>query len=500
MAKFTFEGQPSLRLLKNLEIEKIHDQAIGLLEKTGVKFDSAEALKILEEHGATIDYNKKIAKIPGQLVEKSIKTAPEEVRLYDRQGELSANLSGNNVYFDPGSCAIKMLESDGITTRSSLSHDLIEIAKVNDALDNIALQSSAVTPYDVPKIIGDSFRLYLLLKNSPKAIITGAFTVNGISNMRDMLAVVRGGYKELEEKPLAVFDICASPPLKWTHISSQNIIDCARYNLPQEFITMAMPGAASPATLAGSVLVQVTETLSGLTLAQCTKEGAPCIYGSAPVSFDMRHGTTPMSALEATMIGAAYVQMGKYYGLPTHTYAGLSDSKLVDVQAGLETAMSGIIAQLAGINVISGAGILDFVGCFSLEKLVIDNEICGMALRLNEGIQVDDETLAVDLISELGPGGDYLLADHTLRWYKKEPYLPSKVIVRQSNSSWEADGSKSSFTLAQEKVKDILQNHVPVQMKTDQERELDNIVRGFMKEHDIKEIPNGPTQAGTHTE
>ncbi|KUO50035.1 MAG: hypothetical protein APF76_06115 [Desulfitibacter sp. BRH_c19] len=492
MAKFTFEGQPRLKLLSDSQIEKIHDQAIALLEKTGVKFDSEEALKILEEHGATIDYNKRIAKIPGRLVEKAIKTAPEEIKLFNRQGELSANLSGSNVYFDPGSCAIRMMASDGITTRSSQSHDLIKISKVTDALDNLVLQSSAVTPYDVPKIIGDSFRLYLLLKNSPKAIITGAFTINGVSNMRDMLAVVRGGYKELEEKPLAVFDICASPPLKWTHISSQNIIDCARYGLPQEFITMAMPGAASPATLAGSVLVQVTETLSGLTLAQCTKEGAPCIYGSAPVSFDMRHGTTPMSALEATMIGAAYVQMGKYYGLPTHTYAGLSDSKLVDVQAGLETAMSGIIAQLAGINVISGAGILDFVGCFSLEKLVIDNEICGMALRLNEGIRVDDETLAVDLISELGPGGDYLLADHTLRWYKKEPYLPSKVIVRNSNSSWEAEGSKGSFTLAQEKVKDILENHVPVGMNTEQEKELDNIVRGFMKEHDIKEIPNGP--------
>lgn len=492
MAKFTFEGQPRLRLLSNEEIEKIHDEALGILENTGVKFDSEEALKILENHGASVDYTRKTAKIPGKLVEKAVKSAPEEIKLYDREGHLAANLCRNNVYFDPGSCAIKMVESDGITARSSQSHDLINISKVNDAMDNLALQSSAVTPYDVPKVIGDSFRLYLLLKNSPKAIITGAFSVEGISKMRDMLAVVRGGYKELEDKPLAVFDICASPPLKWTNISAQNIIDCARYGLPQEFITMAMPGAASPATLAGSVLVQVTETLSGLTLAQCTREGAPCIYGSAPVTFDMRYGTTPMSALEATMIGAAYVQMGKYYGLPTHTYAGLSDSKLVDIQAGLETAMSGIIAQLAGVNVISGAGILDFVGCFSLEKLVIDNEFCGMALRLNQGIDVNDETLAAELISELGPGGDYLLADHTLRWYKKEPYLPSKIIVRQSNSAWEADGSKGSFALAQERVRDILANHVPLQMKPAKEKELDHVVKGLMKEHGIKEIPNGP--------
>lgn len=492
MAKFTFDEQPNLRLLSNQEIEKIHDKAIYILEKTGVKFDSEEALKILEEHGAEVDYNKKQAKIPGQLVEKAIMSAPEEVKLYDREGNLAAVLSGKNVYFDPGSCAISVMESDGRTVRSSQSHDMIKISKVNDAMENIRMQSSAVTLYDVPEIIGDSFRLYLLLKNSPKAIITGAFSVQGISNMRDMLAVFRGGYKELEEKPLAVFDICASPPLKWTHISSQNIIDCARYGLPQELITMAMPGAASPATLAGSVLFQVTEVLSGLTLAQCTREGAPCIYASAPVHFDMKHGTTPMSALEATMIAAAYAQMGKYYGLPTHTYAALSDSKLVDVQAGLETAMSGILAQLAGINVISGPGIIDFVNCFSLEKLVIDNEICGMALRLNKGIEVNDETLAADLIAELGPGGDYMLTDHTLKHYKVEPYLPSKVIDRCSRSAWEAEGAKGSFERAQEVVRDILENHIPTPISVEEEKELDIIAKRIMKEHEITEVPNGP--------
>jgi len=492
MPKFTFEGQPQLRLLSNDEIARIHDKALYLLENTGVKYDSEEALKILEEHGANVDYDKQIAKLPGDLVEKAIKSAPESVCLYNREGELNATLSGNNIYFDTGNCVIKFMESDGSTVRYSQSHDLIKLSKVTDALDNIALQSSSVTLYDIPTMIGDSFRLYLLLKNSPKAIITGAFSVHGIRDMREMLSVFRSGYKELEEKPLAVFDICPSPPLKWTHISSQNIIDCARYGLPQEYVSMPMPGAVSPATIAGSVLLHVTETLSGLTLAQCTREGAPCIYGGAPAHFDMRHGTTAASAIEATMISAAYSQMGKYYGLPTHTYAALSDSKLVDVQAGLETAMSAILAQLAGINVITGPGILEFIDCISLEKLVIDNEICGMALRLAKGIEVNEDTLAADVIAELGPGGDYFSADHTLRWYKKEPYLPSEVIDRNSRNSWETKGSKGSFQIAQEKVRDILENHILRPLNSTQEKDLDEVIKRIMKEHDINQVPNGP--------
>ena len=166
---------------------------------------------------------------------------------------------------------------------------------------------------------------------------------------------------------MAVF-IIALPPLKWTHISSQNIIDCARNGLPLETVSMPMPGAATPATLAGSIVVHTAETLSGVVLAQVINPGTPVIYGGAPVHFDMRTGTTPLSAIEATMIAAAYAQMGKYYGMPTHTYACLSDSMIIDTQAGLETSMSGIVAQLAGINVISGVGGLEFVSTVSLRN------------------------------------------------------------------------------------------------------------------------------------
>ncbi len=492
MDKYTFSGQPALRLLSNDQIKMIHEKALNVLETSGIMFESDEALKILKDHGARVDFDKKTAKISPQMVDDAIKQAPSSIRLYDRDGEPSAHLSGNEIHFDPGSSLIKFLESDGKTVRKTESKDLVQISRVNDALDNVRLQSTSVVCYDVPKPIGDSYRLYLCLKNSPKAVVTGAFSVPGVNHMREMLAAVAGGHDQLREKPIALFDICPSPPLKWTHISAQNIIDCARSGLPMETISLPMPGAGSPVTLSGSLIVHTAETLSGLVLAQCVSPGAKVVYGGAPVQFDMHYGTTPMSAVEATMISASYAQMGKYFGMPTHTYAALSDSKVIDMQAGFETGISGIIALLAGFNMISGVGALDFVNTFSLEKLVIDHEICGIALRLDRGLDFSPESLAVDLINELGPGGNYLETEHTFKHFKTEPFTPSTVVDRRERGSWDAEGKKDIFQRAQERVREIKETHSPKPLDSDREAKLDHATAEIMKELGVENLPQGP--------
>ncbi len=492
MDKYTFSGQPALRLLSDEQIKLIHEKALNVLETSGIKFEADEALKILKDHGAEVDFDKKIAKFSPQMVDDAVKKAPSSLQLYNREGEPSAHLGGNNVYFDPGSSLIKFVESDGKTVRKSESKDLVQISRVNDALENVRLQSTSVVCYDVPKPIGDSYRLYLCLKNSPKSVITGAFSVPGVTHMRDMLAAVAGGQDQLREKPVAVFDICPSPPLKWTDISSHNIIDCARYGLPLETVSMPMPGAATPVTLAGSIVVHTAETLSGVVLAQCVNPGTPVVYGGAPVHFDMHYGTIPLSAVEATMVAAAYSQMGKYFGMPTHTYAALSDSKVVDMQAGFETGISGVIAQLAGINMISGVGSLDFVSSFSLEKLIIDHEICGMALCLHRGIDCSPESLAVDVINELGPGGVYLESEHTFRHFKTEPFIPSTVVDRRDRGSWDAEGQKDIFQRARERVKEIQETHIPAPLDSDRETKLDQATSDIMKELGVDSLPQGP--------
>lgn len=491
MAKFTLDTQPSLRLLTNGQIEIIHEKALYILANTGVKYDSEQALTILANQGAEVDFARKVARIPPALVLRALETVPGTIQLYDREGEPAVLLGGNKVHFAPGSAPLNVLESDGFTVRPARAKDLVQIAIINDSLKNIALQSTSVVLSDVPKPIGDCYRLYLLLKYSGKPVITGAFSVAGISYMRDMLASLRGGDAELRQKPLAVFDICPSPPLKWTYISAQNIIDCAAHGLPLETVSVPMPGAASPVTLAGSVLLHTVESLSGIVLAQCVNPGAPVVYGGAPMYFDMRHSTTSLNSVETAMLSGACAQMGKYYGLPTHTYGGLSDAKVIDAQTGLESGMSALSASLAGINVISGAGAMEFCGTFSLEKLVIDNEICGMALRMERGIEFSEESLAVDLIAQLGPGGDYLSTEHTFKWFKREPYLPSPVIDRLNRENWAEKGSAGAFRHAREQVDLLLENH-PAQAPEDRQKELDQVMRRILQKTAVKDVPYGP--------
>jgi len=459
MSHFSMEGMPLLTYLTPKEVEEIHENALDILEGCGAYFDSDEAVQILKKAGCFVDEETNIVKFPRSLVIESIKSAPEKIALYDRDGDYYTELSGNKCHFDPGSAPANILLSDGVTVRESTSEDMKTVVKVADFLPQMDLQSTALVCSDLPNEVGDIYRLYLIMKDSKKPVVTGAFDVPGIKQMYEMIKVVRGSDEEVANKPYAIFDICASPPLKWSHISSQNIIDCARLGLPAELISMSMPGAASPVTLAGSVVQDVAEVLSGLTLAQVVKKGAPIIYAGAPVRFDMRTGTTPMSAIEAVMISCACAQMAKYYGLPSHTYAVLSDSKIVDTQAGYETALSGLLAALSGINVISGAGGLDFIGTFSIEKLIIDAEIIGMIQKAIQGIYVSPETIAKDIILELGPGGDFLTTKHTKKWFKKEQYLVGPVTDHRHRADWERLGKTNTFERAQNYYESVIKQH-----------------------------------------
>lgn len=492
MAKFSFDTQPKIRFLTDEEILLVHSKALEVLQRTGVYFDSDEALTILQDNGCTVDFNTGIVKFPSELVMDCVAKIPETIQMYDREGNKSVVLGGDNICFDPGSSGLNFLESDGITARPSITEDLVKTYRLVDGLPNYPIQSTALAVTDVPERICDVYRVYLMLKNTSKTLLTGAFDVEGIKNMHDILASVTGGAEELRKKPVAIFDICPSPSLKWSHISSQNIIDCARYGLPIETITVPMPGAASPATLAGSLVIAVAETLSGMVLAQCVNPGNPMIFGGAPMTFDMRHSTSSLNAVESNIISTSYAQIARYYGMPVHTYACLADSKIVDAQAGLESAMSGVLAVMGGVNIISGPGMLDFVNTFSLEKLIIDHEIISMALRVHRGMEINEETLAIDVICDLGPGGDYMSSEHTFDWFRKETYMPPAVIDKKSRSSREESGKVDIFERAKEIVEDKLTNHQPVPLDKEREAKLDIAFSKIMKEMNIDTLPVNP--------
>ncbi len=227
-----------------------------------------------------------------------------------------------------------------------------------------------------------------------------------------------------------MFDVCPSPPLNWSEFASQNLVDLARAGVPAEIVSMPLAGATAPVTLAGSVVQHAAECISGITIHQLAKPGAPIVWGGAPAIFDMRTGKTPMGAIETAMLDLACSQVGKYLGLPTHAYLVAGDGKAVDAQVEMESGISAVLGALAGINMISGAGMLDFLACHSIEKLVIDAEAIASAQRLIEGIEPRAESLAVAMFAQTGLHGDFLKLKETRALFRKEQHFPSAVIDR----------------------------------------------------------------------
>jgi trimethylamine--corrinoid protein Co-methyltransferase len=260
--------------------------------------------------------------------------------------------------------------------------------------------------------------------------------------MMEMLSILRGGAGPLRSRPLAIFDACPSPPLKWSPLTTQSVLDCARAGIPSEFVAMPLTGATAPVTLTGALVQHVAENFSGIAIAQCCAAGAPVIFGGSPASFDHRKGTPPMGAIETMMIDMAYSQIAKSIALPTHAYMGLSDAKCVDAQAGLESGIGAVLAALAGINVVSGAGMMAYENCISLEKLVIDHEIVRMAYRLIEGIVPRDEVMALGIFRDMLEGGDFMGHAHTVKWLRSEHWYP-RIIDRGGPEEWADEGKPS---------------------------------------------------------
>lgn len=481
--------QPKIELLSPELIGQILDEAFQLLMKPGIKVQSAEARRLLAEAGASIDEAQEIARIPQEVARKALETVPHEFYLYNLLGEPAVHFGGDAVHFDPGSSGVHILDAETLEHRPAYTADLVRLIRVTEMLPQYAAQSTAVVCNEVPKTIGDLYRLYLVLLHSVKPVVTGAFSIRTTQLMFDMLAIFSGGRQELAQKPLAVFDACPSPPLIWSNFGSQNLIDLARANVPAEIVSMPLAGAAAPVTLAGAVVQHAAECISGMTIHQLANPGAPIVWGGAPAIFDMRQGTTPMGAIETAMIDAAYAQVGKSLGFPTHTYLGASDAKIVDAQAGMESGMSALVGALAGINMISGAGMLDFLACQSPEKLVVDAEAIGMVQRLLRGVEVHTETLALAMFEGIDFKGDFLKQRITRQLFPKEQYLPSAVIDRGSIRAWQEGGSKDTFARARSRTAELLAAYQHPAMDEGKAKALATMMKQLAKEAGMDDLP-----------
>ena len=481
--------QPSLELLSADLVERILGEAYQLLMKPGIKVLSPEARQLLFAAGAVETDDETVLRLPEALVQQAIASVPSDFTLYNRDGQPTIHFGGQDVHFDPGSSGVHILDPETLEHRPSESADLIRIIKLAEMLPQYDAQSTAVVCNEIPKQIGDLYRLYLVLLYSKKPIITGAFSSRTTQAMIDMLAVYAGGSAELAARPLAVFDVCPTPPLIWSSFGAQNLIDLAHAGVPAEIVSMPLAGAGSPVTLVGSVVQHAAECLSGMTIHQLANPGAPVIWGGAPAIMDMRQGTTPMGAIETAMIDASYAQVGKALGFPTHTYLGASDAKLVDAQAGLESGVSAILGALAGINMISGAGMLDFLACFSPEKLVIDAEAIGMAKRLLGGVRTPTETLATAMFEGIQFKADFLKQRATRQLFSQEQYLPSTVIDRGSIRTWQQAGGLDAFARASQRATELETAYQRPAAEPKLEAELHRLVASLAHAAEIDSLP-----------
>jgi len=481
--------QPGIRLLSDDLVRRVLDEAFQLMLDPGIKVQSTQARELLVEAGARIDGTGEVAHIPETVARRALESVPKEFHLYNLSGEATVRYGGDSVHFDPGSAGVNILDPDTMEHRPARTADLVRLVKVAEMLPQYDAQSTAVVCSDAPKEVGDMYRLYLVLLHSAKPVITGAFTTVTGQYMYDMLAIFSGGREGLAARPRAVFDVCPTPPLVWSHFGAQNLIDLARARVPAQIVSMPLAGAGAPVTLLGAVVQHATECISGMTIHQLASPGAPIVWGGAPAIFDMRKGTTPMGAVETAMIDASYAQVGKSLGLPTHTYLCASDSKTVDAQAGMESGMTALIGALAGINMISGAGMLDFLACQSAEKLVLDAEAIGMVKRLLAGVQVHTETLATELFAGINFKADFLKQKATRQLFPKEQYLPSPVIDRGSLRGWQEAGSPDAFARAKQRVGELLAGYQPPSYSQEQARELRAMMETLARNAGMDRLP-----------
>ena len=451
--------RPKLSLLKNEDVERIISGAYDLLTTTGVKIMNEEALQILGDSGAAVDLTAHVAVMPWDLIDRSLKTTPPSLAFHNYQGDETVRVEEDTVNFVLDSAPVYLLDSLTKEIRSAKTRDMVEIIKLVDQLEHVSCITACVVPDDVPIGICDVIRFHQTLIHSSKPVFGGAFSIDGLLVELELLSVLAGGKEAMEEKPRVFMAANPSAPLMWTQTSAGNLVDCARNNIPLMIIPIPLSGGTAPVTMAGSMVEHTAECLSGIVLSQCVKSGAPIIYGGGATALDMRDGINAEGAIETKMMAVANnAQIGKYFGLPTAANCGRNDSEMFDAQAATESGFGMLLGALAGINLIRGVGMLDHGGAVSMEKMIYDNEVCGMIFRLIDGITVSDETLAVGLIKENKFNSSGILGSlHTFDWFRKELFMPSKEIIgRTSYTKYVENGSREIFERAQEKKERIL--------------------------------------------
>ena len=493
--------RPSMRVLESPLVASIVEEARRLLAEVGMEVRGRELRSRLLDHGLRAGADGRIL-FPPDVVERAIASAPGSFVLHDRDGNPHADLGGDRVHFVPGSSGLKVLDHRTGEARLADTADFTEYVRLADGLEHIPYLATAFsTNLDIEAQVSDAWRLYLVLTNSKRPVVSGAFTEHGVGRMAEMMGLFRQDRADLIARPMSIFTITASGNFRYSEDSCQNLIDCVEAGIPVEIVPVTLMGLIAPVTVVGATVFHTVDVLAGITMAQIVRPGAPVLFGGAPAAFHMRIASSPMAAVEALQLDVAYVEVAKSLGLPTQSYMALSEAKSLDAQAGAETFGGALLAALAGVNSVSGPGMLDFLLVFSLPKLVLDDELCGQALRFVREVKVVDDLPTRDLVDRVIADQHLIMADHTTAHWPSELYLPGRVFDRDNRENWTKAGALEADRRAVAEVDRRLAAYQPVDTDPLLDAELRRIMRaGLIDQQELPFVPppsSGERSRGT---
>ncbi len=455
MGSFTEYASPLFKQLTDDQLREIHFASLEILERTGARLYLDDAVAMLKKAGAYVTDDNRV-RIPSHLAEWALRTVPNRVTLCDRYGKRVMPLEGDKSFFGPGSDCLNVLDHRTGERRKAEIRDVVDGMRICEALENIHFVMSMFLPWDVPNPVMDRYQMEAMLSYTRKPIVFVAPTFEGCKDCVEMAEQVAGDPEALRRNPFIACYINVTSDLKHNEESLQKLLFMAEKGLPTTYTPVSLRGATSPVTRAGSLALAGAGHLVGLILSQLKREGTPFIWGAWELSLEMKTQIEPYGLPDMRGFGAAQAH---FYGLPYFGLAGCSDSKLLDGQATAEAALTLLIDALSGANLIHDLGYLESGITGSLELLVMCDEIIGWIGRFMEGMEVNEETLALDVIDEIGPDNHFINSDHTLRHFREDWY--PKVIDRRNYNQWIVTGGKSLNDRLREKVEEILTSERP---------------------------------------
>lgn len=448
------------------EIERIHDATVRVLEGTGMRVLADEAVSLLTGAGASYDKATRVARIPERVLMDSISAAPSRFKLHSRDGKHAISFGEGKVHLSSMGTAVQVEGLDGVV-RPSTAKDLVDFLRLTDALPNMDHSSWTCWPRDVPERIAPLEAIRLSFVHSNKTVDGWNWGMGATEESVELAAIVAGGREALAERPLMLGFANPVSPLTLSKESTEGLISYARAGQPCVYPPECMAGGTSPATIAGLLVQQNAEVLASIAVAQLASPGAPSIYSSVSGTMDMRTGSITLGGSEIGLIMAGTAQLARRYKVPCRGTGGNTESMLPDYQAGAETANTLLMAALSGIDfVYDAAGSIESSLTASFTKLVLDDAVCGGVRRILSGVDIDEESLAVEVIESAGPKGTFLSHPHTLRHFRSESYVPP-LFWRGPRSAW---AGKDIVEKARQRVKEILAEHevaVPIDPEVD---------------------------------